>query len=80
MRGMQRASEKREAEVIAPPVRPLSPQIEDLIVGRPARARRRPRPPPLEIDRMALTFGDAPVEWRFSPCDTASQFYRRALR
>jgi len=36
--------------------------------------------PLLEIDRIAMTYGDHPVEWRRTRCDTAVHFYRSELR
>jgi len=36
--------------------------------------------PLLEIDRVAMTYGDVPVEWRRTRCDTAAHFYRSELR
>ncbi len=36
--------------------------------------------PLLEIDRIAMTFGDDPVEWRRSRCNTADSFYLSQLR
>lgn len=36
--------------------------------------------PLLEIDRVAMTFGDAPVEWRRSHCNTRDHFYLSHLR
>ncbi len=36
--------------------------------------------PLLEIDRIAMTYGDAPVEWRRSRCDTRDYFYLSSLR
>lgn len=36
--------------------------------------------PLLEIDRLAMTYGDVPVEWRCTRCDTAAHFYRSELR
>lgn len=36
--------------------------------------------PLLEIDRVAMTYGDVPVEWRCSRCNTADHFYLSLLR
>lgn len=36
--------------------------------------------PLLEIDRVAMTYGDVPVEWRLSHCDTVAHFYLSTLR
>lgn len=36
--------------------------------------------PVLAIDRVAMTYGDVPVEWRLSHCNTAAHFYLSALR
>jgi GntR family transcriptional regulator len=38
-----------------------------------------PGTPLLEIDRIAMTYGDAPVEWRRSRCLTADHFYLSLL-
>ena len=39
-----------------------------------------PGAPLLEIDRLAMTYGDAPVEWRRSRCNTADHYYLSLLR
>ncbi|MBC8159458.1 MAG: GntR family transcriptional regulator [Alphaproteobacteria bacterium] len=39
-----------------------------------------PGAPMLEIDRIAMTYGDQPVEWRRSRCDTQDHFYLSMLR
>lgn len=36
--------------------------------------------PLLEIDRIAMTYGDMPVEWRRSRCHTKDHFYLSSLR
>lgn len=36
--------------------------------------------PLLEIDRLAMTYGDVPVEWRRDRCNTESHFYQSSLR
>lgn len=36
--------------------------------------------PLLEIDRVAMTYGDVPVEWRLTRCDTTAHFYLSELR
>ena len=36
--------------------------------------------PLLEIDRIAMTYGDVPVEWRRSRCSTADHFYLSLLQ
>lgn len=36
--------------------------------------------PLLEIDRVAMTYGDVPVEWRRSRCNTEDHFYLSRLR
>lgn len=36
--------------------------------------------PLLEIDRIAMTYGDVPVEWRRSHCNTADHYYLSLLR
>ena len=35
--------------------------------------------PLLEIDRVAVTYGDQPVEWRRSRCNTVEHFYQSVL-
>lgn len=39
-----------------------------------------PGSPLLEIDRLAMTYGDVPVEWRRDRCNTESHFYQSSLR
>ena len=38
-----------------------------------------PGAPLLEIDRLAVAYGDRPVEWRRSRCNTANHFYLSIL-
>ncbi|MBT3360419.1 MAG: GntR family transcriptional regulator [Rhodospirillales bacterium] len=49
---------------------PRDAELLDVEVGAPL----------LEIDRIAMTYGDTPVEWRRSRCITSDHFYLSTLR